>query len=202
MSGAGATLGGEDPHDLARFLAAQDGAIDRALAELSAGAKRSHWMWYVFPQIAGLGSSPMAQRYAISGLAEARAYLAHPVLGPRLREAVAAAMRSGERSPRRLMGTPDDLKLRSSLTLFAQAARAAGEDPAAFEDALARFFDGERCVATLSRLGARRPRETAAGAPQRRPADYIEEARPPRGPGDSRPPDDHRRGKPCPNITP
>lgn len=137
-----------DPFDLARFLAAQEGVIERALAELRAGAKRSHWMWFVFPQLAGLGSSAMAQRYAISGLAEARAYLAHPVLGPRLREGTAAAMASGETSPRRLFGSPDDLKLRSCLTLFAEAA----DDPAPFEAALERFFGGERCPATLAAL--------------------------------------------------
>lgn len=146
-----------DPFDLARFLAAQQGVHDRAVAELRAGAKRSHWMWFVLPQIAGLGHSSMAQRYAISGIAEARAYLAHPVLGPRLAEAVAAAMASGQDSARRLFGTPDDLKFRSSLTLFHAAAEAArrggaGADPAPFAAALARFFPDGPCRATLDHL--------------------------------------------------
>ncbi len=145
-SGPGA--GEADPFDLARFVAAQEGVAPRAFAELHAGAKRSHWMWFVFPQLAGLGTSAMAQRYAISGLAEAGAYLAHPVLGPRLQEGVAAAMASGETSARRLFGAPDDIKLRSCLTLFAEAA----QDPAPFEAALSRFFAGARCPATLAAL--------------------------------------------------
>ncbi|SFI06701.1 DUF1810 domain-containing protein [Albimonas pacifica] len=147
MSGR-ATSGEADLFDLARFVAAQEGAVARAFAELRAGAKRSHWMWFVFPQLEGLGRSAMTQRYAISGLAEARAYLAHPVLRPRLLEGVAAAMESGEPSPRRLFGAPDDLKLRSCLTLFAAAA----DDPAPFDAALERFFGGERCPATLAAL--------------------------------------------------
>jgi len=124
--------------DLERFVAAQDGVHHTALAELRAGRKRSHWMWFVFPQIAGLGSSPAARRYAVSGLDEARAYLAHPVLGPRLAEAARAVLAVDGRSAEQILGHPDDLKLRSSMTLFARAA----DDPAVFEAVLARYYDG------------------------------------------------------------
>ena len=123
---------------LDRFVQAQDGVYDDALAELTAGRKRTHWMWFVFPQIAGLGSSPTAQRYAIRSLDEARAYLAHPVLGPRLRECAQALLAVPGRSAHEILGHPDDLKLRSSMTLFARAA----EDPALFEAVLDRFYDG------------------------------------------------------------
>ncbi|WP_433290740.1 DUF1810 domain-containing protein [Actinoplanes sp. CA-030573] len=101
--------------DLERFVAAQQGVYERALAEIEAGQKRTHWMWFIFPQIAGLGSSPTARQYAIRDRAEAVAYLAHPVLGPRLRECAAAALKSHT-----TFGYPDDLKLRSSMTLFAE----------------------------------------------------------------------------------
>jgi len=124
--------------DLERFLSAQAGVHDTAVAELRAGRKRTHWMWFVFPQIAGLGSSPTARRYAISGLREARDYLAHPVLGPRLREASQAVLGVEGRSAEEILGYPDDLKLRSSMTLFARAA----DDPALFEAVLARYYDG------------------------------------------------------------
>jgi uncharacterized protein (DUF1810 family) len=124
--------------DLERFVTAQAGVWDTALAELRAGRKRTHWMWFVFPQIAGLGSSPTAQRYALRGLDEARAYLAHPVLGPRLREASRAVLDVEGRSARQILGHPDDLKLRSSMTLFARAA----DDPAVFEAVLERYYDG------------------------------------------------------------
>lgn len=142
-----------DPFDLQRFVDAQDagGTYGRALAELRAGRKQSHWMWFVFPQFEGLGLSAMSQRYAISGLAEAAAYLAHPVLGLRLRECVAAVNAVEGRSARELMGSPDDMKLRSCLTLFARAA----PDDAAFRTALSRYFAGEEDAATLVRLGAR-----------------------------------------------
>jgi uncharacterized protein (DUF1810 family) len=124
--------------DLERFVTAQAGVWDTALAELRAGRKRTHWMWFVFPQIAGLGSSPTAQRYALRGLDEARAYLAHPVLGPRLREASRAVLDVEGRSAEQILGHPDDLKLRSSMTLFARAA----DDPAVFEAVLERYYDG------------------------------------------------------------
>ena len=123
---------------LDRFVEAQDGVYDDALAELSAGRKRTHWMWFVFPQIAGLGSSPTAQRYAIRSLDEARAYLAHPVLGPRLRACAEALLAVQGRSAREIFGSPDDLKLRSSMTLFARAA----DDPAPFQAVLDRYYDG------------------------------------------------------------
>ncbi|GAA0528509.1 DUF1810 domain-containing protein [Paractinoplanes ferrugineus] len=122
-------------YDLERFVVAQDGVYERALGELRAGSKRSHWMWFVFPQVSGLGSSPAAQRYAISGAPEARAYLSHPVLGPRLREC-ARAMLAHDRGATEILGSPDDLKLRSSMTLFAQVA----DDPAIFTEVLERFF--------------------------------------------------------------
>lgn len=126
--------------DLERFVRAQaqHGVYERALAELVAGTKRTHWMWFVFPQIAGLGSSPTARQYAIGDLAEARAYLAHPVLGPRLLACVSAVLAHHERSAAQIFGHPDDLKLRSSMTLFAAAA----DDPAPFEAVIARFYDG------------------------------------------------------------
>jgi uncharacterized protein (DUF1810 family) len=139
-----------DHYDLDRFVAAQEDVFDRALAELRAGEKRSHWMWFVFPQIAGLGASPMAQRYAIGSLDEARAYLAHPVLGERLRTCTAAVNAVAGRSAHAIFGSPDDLKFRSSLTLFA---RAAPEEPL-FPAALARYFDGIADPRTLAKLGA------------------------------------------------
>ena len=138
----------DDPHDLARFVAAQADDYDTALAELRAGRKRSHWMWYVFPQLAGLGSSGMAQRYAIRDLAEARAYLAHPILGPRLRECVAALLAIEGRTVTAILGTPDDLKLRSSATLFA----AAVSDEPAFGRLLTKFYGGEPVGRTLALL--------------------------------------------------
>ena len=136
------------PFDLARFTAAQAPLWAAIRAELAAGAKASHWMWFVFPQVAGLGHSDMAVRYAISGLPEARAYLAHPTLGPRLREAVALMLAVERRTARQILGAPDDLKFRSSMTLFAAAAP---ETPA-FREALARYFDGQPDPATLARL--------------------------------------------------
>ncbi len=124
--------------DLERFLTAQEGVHDTAVAELRAGRKRTHWMWFVFPQIAGLGSSPTARRYAIRDLAEARDYLAHPVLGPRLRAASQAVLAVEGRSAEEILGYPDDLKLRSSMTLFARAA----PDEVAFQRVLDQYFGG------------------------------------------------------------
>jgi uncharacterized protein (DUF1810 family) len=137
-----------ETHDLQRFLDAQTPVIETALAELRSGRKRTHWMWFVFPQIAGLGFSAMAQRYAIGSRDEAAAYLKHPILGARLLTCVAAALASGERNPHALFGSPDDLKFRSSLTLFAAVAP---EEPI-FAEALAAFFAGARDSATLERL--------------------------------------------------
>jgi uncharacterized protein (DUF1810 family) len=142
----------DDPFNLQRFVDAQeDSAIyARALGELRAGRKQSHWMWFVFPQIAGLGRSPMSQAYAIRGLDEARAYLEHPVLGRRLRECVEAVLAADPgASADQILGGIDATKLRSSLTLFA---RAAPEEPL-FEAALARFFGGEQDPETVRLAG-------------------------------------------------
>jgi uncharacterized protein (DUF1810 family) len=133
--------------DLERFVTAQRGTYEGALAELRAGRKRGHWMWFVFPQIAGLGHSSTAQHYAISGLDEARAYLAHPVLGPHLVEAAQALLDLPGDDPVAVVGSVDALKLRSSMTLFAQAS-----DEPAFRQVLDRFYDGSEDDATLSRL--------------------------------------------------
>lgn len=138
-----------DPYDLQRFVSAQNAAYADALAEIRAGRKRSHWMWYVFPQLAGLGRSSTAQFYGIGTLDEARAYLAHPVLGPRLLEIALAVVDSPVRSATALFGSPDDLKLRSSATLFARAS--AGES--VFERVLAKYFDGRPDPKTLALLG-------------------------------------------------
>ena len=127
-----------DPFDLARFVDAQRASYDDALAELAAGRKRSHWMWYVFPQFAGLGASAMAQRYAIRSLDEARAYLAHPVLGPRLVACAQALLAHAGTPPASIMGSPDDLKLRSSATLFARVS----PQRSVFHRVLDAFFDG------------------------------------------------------------
>ena len=135
---------------LARFVAAQEGVYPQALAELGAGAKRSHWMWFVFPQLAGLGTSAMAQRYAIGSLAEARAYLAHPLLGARLRECTAAMLAHAGARAEAILGSIDAIKLRSSMTLFAQAGKA--DDP--FAACLAAFFGGAEDPATLRLLAA------------------------------------------------
>ena len=134
-----------DPHDLARFVRAQEGDYDRALREIAGGRKRTHWMWYVFPQIVGLGHSPTSKRYAIKSLGEARAYLEHPVLGPRLLEAMEAVLRLEGRSAREIFGSPDDLKLRSCATLFSRV-RPAGS---VFHRLLARYFSGEPDSGTL-----------------------------------------------------
>jgi uncharacterized protein (DUF1810 family) len=132
--------------DLARFLAAQrhDGTYPRALAELTAGRKTSHWMWFVFPQIAGLGRSPTARRFAIASLAEAQAYLAHPILGPRLGACCQALIDLPTKDPVGILGEIDAMKLRSSMTLFA---RADPNDPR-FRDVLAKYFAGETDPAT------------------------------------------------------
>ena len=137
-----------DPFNLQRFVDAQDGVYATALAELTAGDKRSHWMWFVFPQVAGLGLSPTAQLYAIGSLAEAQAYLAHPLLGARLREGTAAVNAVAGRSAHQVFGSPDDLKFRSSMTLFREAAP---DDPA-FAAALRKYFDGEADPRTLEIL--------------------------------------------------
>ena len=137
-----------DPYDLGRFVDAQAGKIADALAELRGGRKQSHWMWYVFPQIAGLGSSPMATRYAIRDAGEARAYIAHPVLGPRLVECFEAVLAIANHSAHEIMGSPDDLKLRSSATLFASVSPAGS----VFEQVLDKYYGGEGDPRTLRLL--------------------------------------------------
>jgi uncharacterized protein (DUF1810 family) len=137
-----------DPYDLQRFVDAQDRVYDRVRAELSNGRKQTHWMWFIFPQIAGLGHSAMAQRYAISSLQEAQAYLDHAILGPRLRECTHLVTSIEGRSAREILGPPDDMKFRSCLTLFAQAA----PDEQIFRDALDKYFDGAFDRATVERL--------------------------------------------------
>jgi uncharacterized protein (DUF1810 family) len=138
-----------DPFDLARFVEAQDGGVyERALAELRAGRKTSHWMWFIFPQIEGLGFSAMARRYAISSPEEARDYLAHPTLGPRLLDCVQAMLDVEGKTARQILGQPDDMKFRSSLTLFAQAA---SREPV-FREALAKYYGGAPDPATLEKL--------------------------------------------------
>ena len=135
--------------DLARFRDAQDGVYDTALAELRDGAKRSHWMWFVFPQLRSLGRSPTAKHFGIADLDEARAYLADPVLGPRLVECARAVLTHRGRDPASIMGGVDAMKLRSSATLF----EAAGGD-AVFAQLLDAFYDGERCSHTTEALGS------------------------------------------------
>jgi uncharacterized protein (DUF1810 family) len=138
-----------DPFDLDRFVRAQRETYARALAEVRDRAKSSHWMWYVFPQIAGLGHSPMAQRFAISGLDEARAYLAHPVLGGRLREITFALGQLPDPDAHRVFGDVDAVKLRSCLTLFAHADEEGSDQ---FRAALDCWFDGVEDNATVARL--------------------------------------------------
>jgi uncharacterized protein (DUF1810 family) len=137
-----------DPYDLDRFVRAQAADYDRALAELRGGKKRSHWMWYIFPQIEGLGQSPMSRRYSIKSAAEARAYLDHPVLGPRLRECAAVVNGTAGRSALEIFGSPDDMKLRSCATLFASVS-----DDAVFDQVLQKYFNGQNDKETLRLLG-------------------------------------------------
>ena len=137
-----------DPHNLHRFVEAQDSVIDDVLAELRAGQKRTHWMWFIFPQLRGLGHSPIAQEFAISSLQEGQAYLQHPVLGARLRECTQLVNAIEGRSISQIFGFPDDMKFRSCMTLFAHAT----SDNRIFQDALAKYFNGERDPATLGRL--------------------------------------------------
>ena len=138
-----------DPFDLQRFVDAQARVYSSVLDELRAGRKRSHWIWFIFPQVAGLGSSPTAARYAISSLDEARAYLRHDVLGPRLHECTQLVNAVQGRSIRQIFGSPDDLKVRSSMTLFARAT----QDNSDFVELLTRYYDGEEDPLTLARLG-------------------------------------------------
>jgi uncharacterized protein (DUF1810 family) len=140
-----------DTFNLNRFVQAQAGIYDHAYGELVAGKKRSHWMWFVFPQIAGLGHSPMAQRYAIGCAEEAAEYLAHDVLGPRLERCTDAMLAHGSQSAKAILGSPDDLKFQSCMTLFG----AVSSGRSVFEQALETFFGGLPDQGTLSRLAGR-----------------------------------------------
>ena len=137
-----------DPHDLQRFVQAQSPVISQVKSELRSGRKRTHWMWFVFPQVAGLGASRLARRYAIGSREEAVAYAGHPVLGTRLRECTELVNGIEGRSAAEVFGSPDDRKFRSSMTLFAAVAA----DPTPFETALERYYYGERDETTIDFL--------------------------------------------------
>jgi uncharacterized protein (DUF1810 family) len=141
-----------DPHDLDRFVQAQKGDYDQALAEIKSGRKHSHWMWYIFPQFEGLGLSPTARRYSIKSVAEANAYLRHPVLGPRLTESAEAALSVKGRSAHEIFGSPDDMKLKSCATLFA-CVSAGGS---VFHRLLDQYFQGTEDRKTLGLVGISR----------------------------------------------
>ncbi|NKI68565.1 DUF1810 family protein [Collimonas pratensis] len=138
----------DDQFDLQRFVAAQLPVFDTACQELRTGRKSSHWMWFIFPQIEGLGHSPMAHKFAISSLAEARAYLAHPLLGPRLLECSRLAAAVEDRSAEDIFGYPDYMKFQSCMTLFAKAA----PQHQVFDDCLQKYFGGLADAATLDKL--------------------------------------------------
>lgn len=149
----------DDPFDLSRFLEAQEPVYERALAELRHGQKRSHWMWFIFPQIDGLGFSATTKYYAIKSLTEAQQYLDHPILGVRLLECAEAVLAVKGRSISEIFGYPDDLKLKSCMTLFASVPNA----PAVFGQVLEKYFHGERDAKTLALLekhgASKRPRQ-------------------------------------------
>jgi uncharacterized protein (DUF1810 family) len=138
-----------DPYNLARFVRAQETAYTQALSEIRSGRKVTHWMWYIFPQLDGLAFSSTSKHYAIKSLAEARAYLDHPLLGPRLLECAEAVVRLEGRSATEILGSPDDLKLRSCATLFA----CVSPRDSVFDRLLARYYQGERDSRTLHLLG-------------------------------------------------
>mgnify|MGYP001072960665 CR=1 FL=1 len=139
-----------DPHSLDRFLVAQKPGYAIALAELIAGRKRSHWMWYIFPQYAGLGFSATSKHFALKSLAEARAYLAHPILGPRLQECAEAVIKLEGRTAHEIFGTPDDAKLKSCATLFASVS----EPGSVFHRLLTQYFQGAHDERTLKLIGS------------------------------------------------
>ena len=141
--------GDGDPYDLERFVEAQRGVFEQACAELRRGRKAGHWIWFIFPQIAGLGFSGMSQWYSIRSLDEARAYLAHPVLGVRLREICEIVSGIKDKTAHEIFGSPDDMKLRSSMTLFARAA----EDDAVFIEVLRKYFGGVEDERTVELMG-------------------------------------------------
>lgn len=142
-----------DPHDLRRFVDAQSTSYDQALSEIRAGRKRTHWMWYIFPQFHGLGRSPIAQRYSIKSVAEADAYLRHSALGPRLLTCAEAVLAVEGRTAYEIFGSPDDAKLRSSATLFSRVA----SPGSAFHGILERCFAGQPDYLTLQLMGAVSP---------------------------------------------
>jgi uncharacterized protein (DUF1810 family) len=148
MAQIGDAAGREDPFNLRRFASAQHGVYGRALAELKKGEKRSHWMWFIFPQIDGLGCSTTTKHYAIKSMEEARQYLSHPVLGARLVECTEAVLAVEGRTASEIFAPPDDMKLRSSMTLFASAA----DGPSAFGRVLEKYFDGGPDTRTLQIL--------------------------------------------------
>jgi uncharacterized protein (DUF1810 family) len=137
-----------DPFNLERFVDAQAPVYEQVRREMQAGRKESHWMWFIFPQIKGLGQSPLSIRFAVSSRAEAKAYLAHPVLGPRLRECATLALDVEDRTAREVFGSIDEMKFRSSMTLFARAA----PDEDVFQRCLDKYFVGAPDPATLARL--------------------------------------------------
>ncbi|PZO00586.1 MAG: DUF1810 domain-containing protein [Hyphomicrobiales bacterium] len=141
---------GQDLCDLQRFVAAQATTFDTALSEMRAGRKRSHWMWFIFPQLRGLGRTSTAQFYGIASLEEARAYLAHPLLGPRLDLVMEEVLATHDRSPEEIFGSPDDLKFHSSITLFAIASQC---QDSPFRDALDRWFTARMDGRSLALLG-------------------------------------------------
>jgi uncharacterized protein (DUF1810 family) len=149
MADAIGPRGAGDPHNLSRFVEAQEQDYDQALSEIRRGRKQSHWMWYIFPQFDGLGFSATSRRYSIKSRAEAKAYLSHPVLGPRLIECAEAALGAQGRSAFEIFGSPDDMKLRSCATLFACVSPAGS----VFEKLLGKYFQGERDGKTLTLLG-------------------------------------------------
>lgn len=144
-------MNASDPYDLQRFVDAQRDCYERVCQELSEGYKQSHWMWFIFPQLKGLGHSAMANLYGISSLQEAEAYLQHPILGPRLRHCVGLVLQMNGRPVEEIFGDPDDLKFRSCMTLFANTA----DDSAIFKDAMQQFFAGKPDRLTLDRLWPR-----------------------------------------------
>ena len=139
----------QDPYDLQRFVDAQEHVYERALSEIKSGRKRSHWMWFIFPQIDGLGASSMSKRYAIRSIAEAKAYLDHPLLGPRLLESAEAALAVQTSSALDLFGSPDDMKLRSCATLFASVS----SEDSVFSQLINKYFDGKPDDRTLQLTG-------------------------------------------------
>jgi uncharacterized protein (DUF1810 family) len=152
MADASEAVGAGDPHNLNRFVQAQESDYEQALSEIRSGRKQSHWMWYIFPQFEGLGFSSTSRRYAIKSTAEARAYLSHPILGPRLLECVEAALRVEGRPAYEIFGSPDDMKLKSCATLFASVSPAGS----VFDRLLDKYYQGERDDKTLGLLGIAR----------------------------------------------